>query len=103
MNKTAIQYQTTVHDLPMPQGNGTFTIYDDGAIVGNPESSAIHQFTYLPHTQCLVIEYVGNSEHYYYDDVPAYKVFQMLASESIGAFVAKAIKPHHLVWTPEPR
>jgi hypothetical protein len=100
---TAIQYQSTVHDLPMPQGNGTFTVYDDGVIVGYPESSAVKDWTYLTHTQTLVVTFTSSTKEYFYNDVPAYKVFQMLASESIGAFIAKAIKPHHEVWSPEPR
>ena len=104
MTKTAIaiQYQPTVTDLPMPQGNGTFTVYEDGTLYAEPVSSAVKELTYLTNRQTLVVVFVGNEKQYFYDDVPAYKVFQMLASESIGAFIAKAIKPHHEVWSPEP-
>ena len=94
MTSTAIQYQKTVHDLPLPQGNGTFTVFDDGVIVGKPESSAVKDWTYLTHTQTFVVTFTGSTKEYYYEDVPAYKVFQMLASESAGAFIATAIKPH---------
>ncbi len=105
MNKTAIaiQHQPTISDLPMPQG-GVFTVYGDGTLYAEPESSAVKEFTYLTNSQTLVVRFVGNEhKEYFYDDVPAYKIFQMLASESIGAFIAKAIKPHHEVWSPEPR
>ena len=105
MNTTAIaiQYQPTVHDLPMPQGNGTFTVYDDGHLVGRPTSSAIERFHYMTNSETLVVVSKGNEKKYFYEAVPAYKIFQMLASESLGAFIAKAIKPHHEVWSPEPR
>ena len=99
---TAIQYQQTVRDLPMPRGNGTFTVYDDGHIVGEPDSSAIEMFHYMTNRGTLVVIYKGSEKKYFYEAVPAYKIFQMLASESIGAFIAKAIKPHHEVWSPEP-
>jgi hypothetical protein len=105
MNTTAIaiQYQSTVRDLPMPRGNGTFTVYDDGHLVSYPESSAIDLLHYMPNTETLVVIYKGSEKKYFYEAVPSYKIFQMLASESIGAFIAKAIKPHHEVWSPEPR
>lgn len=101
MTSTAIQYQKTVHDLPMPQGNGTFTVYEDGDIVGKTDSSAITEFHYITTKQVLIVTYKGSDKQYFYEEVPAYKIFQMLASESIGAFIAKAIKPHHQVWSPE--
>jgi hypothetical protein len=97
----AIQYQSTIYDLPMPQGNGTFTVYENGDIVGEPVSSAVTQWTYLTHKQTLVVNFTGSKKDYFYEAVPAYKIFQMLASESIGAFITKAIKPHHEVWSPE--
>jgi hypothetical protein len=101
MTSTAIQYQPAQHDLPMPKGNGTFIVFDDGTLMGHPESSAVTEWHYLVHTATLVVEYKGSPKQYFYEEVPSYKVFQMLASESIGAFIAKAIKPHHQVWSPE--
>jgi hypothetical protein len=101
MTSTAIQYQPAQHDLPMPKGNGTFIVFADGTLMGHPESSAVSEWNYLVHTATLVVEYKGSTKQYFYEEVPSYKVFQMLASESIGAFIAKAIKPHHQVWSPE--
>ena len=57
----------------------------------------------MTNSETLVVVYKGNEKKYFYEAVPAYKIFQMLASESLGAFIAKAIKPHHEVWSPEPR
>ena len=102
METIAIQYKTpTVNNLPMPQGNGTFCILESGNLIGHPESSAVYEWVYLANKGTLVVEYKGSTKEYFYEKVPANKVFQMLASESIGAFIAKAIKPHHEVWSPE--
>lgn len=90
----------SMYDIPMPKGNGTFTIFADGDIAGKPESTSIQEWTYLVTTQILIVQFKSSPKEYYYEAVPVSKVFQMLASDSIGSFIAKVIKPHHEVWTP---
>lgn len=60
-------------------------------------STAIEYWTYNPKTEVLTVQYKNNGTFYHYEDVPFHVVFAMLTADSLGAYVAKEIKPKYSV------
>lgn len=71
-----------------------------GSVVFHPESSAVECVTYSLDTNTLGIAYTGNKQ-YFYREVPFATVIQMLNADSVGAFIAKRIKPNFEFWKAE--
>lgn len=87
-------FETTLNN-PLPSGNGTFTISKFGGIIIRPkESSAITEAMYLTDSATLAITYKGGTQ-YFYREVPAFVVFNLMVTESFGKFVNEHIKPNY--------
>ena len=94
MNTTA-KFQTTVNN-PLPSGNGTFSLTSlvGGVIFKPAKSSAIEEAHYLTEENTLAITY-KNGAQYFYRQVPAFVVFNLMVAESFGKFVNEHIKPNY--------
>ena len=87
-------FQTTVNNQ-LPSGKGIFHITKYGAITLVPkESSAITEAMYFPEDNTLSITYKGGAS-YFYHEVPAFVVFNLMVAESFGKFVNEHIKPNY--------
>ena len=60
-------------------------------------STAIKYWHYDPKTELLSVEYQNSNTLYQYEGVPFAAVFAMLTADSLGAYVAKEIKPKYSV------
>jgi hypothetical protein len=87
-------FETTVNNQ-LPSGKGLFHISKFGGVIFVPkESSAIHEAQYLTDDKVLSITYKGGAQ-YFYKEVPAFVVFNLMVAESFGKFVNEHIKPHY--------
>ena len=56
-------------------------------------SSAIKFWKYDTKTNELIVQYKNSDTFYYYEGVPFATMFSLLSADSLGAFIAKEIKP----------
>jgi hypothetical protein len=71
-------------------------IKGDGISSCPTKSSAIEYWQYNVKTNALVVQYKGtNKEFYTYVGVPFSAVFALMSADSLGAFIAKEIKPNY--------
>lgn len=61
------------------------------------QSTAVGFWYYEPKTQALVVKYKGGDTYYKYEGVPFFTIFAMLTADSLGAFIAREVKPHFSV------
>jgi hypothetical protein len=66
-----------------------------GSIVDN--STAIQYWSYDIETKKLTVQYRSSDTYYYYEEVPYTVIFEMMFADSLGAFIAKTIKPTYSV------
>jgi hypothetical protein len=79
--------------IPAPSGKGTFSILSDGALVGRPDSTAVKMWCLTP-TGTLSVTY-ANDAVYFYEDVPMEVGIRLIATDSVGAFINKVVKPNY--------
>ena len=101
MNTAKTSFPVTTNNT-LPSGNGVFSLTGDvGTVLIKPaNSSAITEAHYLTDTQTLAITYKGGAV-YYYQEVPAFVVFNLMVAESFGKFVNEYIKPNYKFWKQE--
>jgi hypothetical protein len=56
-------------------------------------STAISHWHYNVKTNVLTVQYKGSETFYYYEGVPFSAMFALMSADSLGAFIAKEIKP----------
>lgn len=78
------------------KGNANLMDAMGGLISFMPESSAVNYLTYMLADERLGVTF-SNGQTYFYEQVEFATVIQLLASDSVGAFIAKQIKPNHPV------
>ncbi len=61
------------------------------------DSSAIQYWTYDIVTKQLTVQYRSSDTFYNYEEVPYTVIFEMMFADSLGAFIAKQIKPTYSV------
>lgn len=79
--------------IPNPIGNGTFSIWENGVLIGYPESSAVEWYMY-DISNTLWVTYTGNKT-YRYLEVPFFVIAQMLTANSVGKFINTVVKPNY--------
>jgi len=79
--------------------NGEYAHVGKKFIFSYPENStAIAEWTYNPTTQTLGVIYKSSETiRYNYDGVPMSVIFTMLTADSLGAFIAREVKPNYTV------
>lgn len=73
----------------------TATMNGDSIFCAPRKSTAVTLWKYKGGV--LMVLYKGSKHYYRYEGVTMAKVFQMMAAESLGAFIAEEIKPNHKV------
>lgn len=62
-------------------------------------SSAIAYWSYNPSSKELAVKYLSSDTHYIYEQVPYSVIFDMMFADSLGAFIAKSIKPLYSIYS----
>jgi hypothetical protein len=76
--------------------NGECAIVGKSYIMSFPENStAIAEWTYRPAKQTLSVIYKKGDTRYTYEAVPMSVIFAMLTADSLGAFIAREVKPNY--------
>jgi hypothetical protein len=90
---------TKQNDL-ITYANGEWAHFQlDGTILASlPHNSTAIEFWYynLSH-QMLVVQYKSSETYYHYDGVPFSVIFDLMLADSLGAFIAKEVKPNYSV------
>lgn len=85
---------------------GSYITYANGELAwirGEKISSSTSQSTAVDYWQyevkqlTLVVKYKNTDTFYTYEGVPFTAVFALMSADSLGAFIAKEIKPHYSV------
>ena len=77
--------------------NGETAIANSDSIWDCPKySEAIAYWDYNVVSNVLAVKYKSNADTYYqYEGVPFTEIFGLLMAESLGAYIAKVIKPRY--------
>lgn len=97
MSNTAnIQKSLTGKFTYIDYANGEMAIVGKTYIMSWPtNSTAIAEWTYRPAEQHLVVAYKNSTTTYIYEGVPMSVIFAMLTADSLGAFIAREVKPNY--------
>lgn len=60
-------------------------------------STAIAEWEYRPDRQTFVVVYKASETRYLYEGVPMSVIFSMMTADSLGAFIAREVKPNYSV------
>jgi hypothetical protein len=58
-------------------------------------SEAIRYWSYDVRNQTLTVQYRKSDTFYRYEEVPYAVIFALLTAESLGAYIAKEVKPNY--------
>jgi len=76
--------------------NGEIAYVDKTGVWSMPHNStAIKMWDYKPETQVLTVAYLNSPTWYRYEGVPMRVIFDLLLADSLGAFIAREVKPHY--------
>lgn len=92
---TPMKYQPEV--LCVDYANGEMAFIDpSGDIRSAPKhSSAVKFWSWREGTLCVI--YQSSDTMYYYEGVPVTLAWELMLAESVGAFIAKRVKPNYEV------
>lgn len=92
---TATSTITTINFITVPSGEAS--VWADGSvIIGNPESSAIHEWQWNKY--CFSVTYKSDkTKTYFYETVTIHEALGLLTAKSAGKFIAENIKAKHEV------
>lgn len=96
--KKTITYEPkmTTGDLITYANNEWAFVHEDYIASIPSHSTAIEHWAYYPKTGKLVVVYKSSPNTFYrYEGVGFATIFAMLTADSLGAFIAKEIKPNH--------
>ena len=78
--------------------NGEWAMVGKTSIWSQPDhSTAIAEWAYYPASQTLTVMYKNGDTRYRYEGVPMSVIFSMMTADSLGAFIAREVKPHYSV------
>jgi hypothetical protein len=78
--------------------NGEMAWFRDNSIASSTMySTAIAYWTYDVVTKDFIVKYKSSETYYTYEGVPHSVIFDMMFADSLGAFIAKTIKPTYSV------
>jgi hypothetical protein len=96
--------ETTLTHINRPHTKGLWYANGEMAILEGDEirsfclkSSAIRWWSYNVVTKNLTVKYHSGEKYYKYEGVPYSIIIEMMFADSLGAFIAKTIKPNYSV------
>ena len=84
----------TLVKVETPNGKASLMSMLGGSVFFEPKSTAVKTVIYVGTVRMLTVTYT-NGGTYRYEGVAFAKVIDLLGAESVGAFIAKQIKPNH--------
>ena len=98
MSETTITAISTSIHKGLLYANGEMAWFSEGEIASSVfNSSAISYWSYNPSSMELSVQYGSGGIYYYYEQVPYSVIFDMMFADSLGAFIAKSVKPIYSV------
>jgi hypothetical protein len=95
MSNTITYENTTLGNLQVTYANDELAFITGDYIASCPlHSTAISWWKYETKTNELVVKYKSSETYYYYVGVPFSAMFALMSADSLGAFIAKEIKPN---------
>lgn len=97
MKQTLIYENSTIGDC-LTYANDEWAWVSGDYIASSPmHSSAIRFWKYEVVTKVLVVKYKNSDTFYTYEGVPFPTMFALMSADSLGAFIAREIKPNFSV------
>jgi hypothetical protein len=97
-NTSTIRQSTYTGDTFIDYANKEMAVIDDRRISSVAiHSSAIYYWSYDIVSNELVVQYKSSDTYYHYVGVPFSTIFALMNADSLGAFIAKEIKPNFSV------
>lgn len=97
MKQTLIYENSTIGDC-LTYANDEWAWVSKDYIASSPmHSSAIGFWSYEVVTQLLIVKYKNGDTFYTYEGVPFPTMFALMSADSLGAFIAREIKPNFSV------
>ena len=97
MKQTLIYENSTIGDC-LTYANDEWAWVSKDYIASSPmHSSAIGFWKYEVGTQLLIVKYKNSETFYTYEGVPFPTMFALMSADSLGAFIAREVKPNFSV------
>jgi hypothetical protein len=97
-NTSTIRQSTLTGDTYIDYANQETAVVSERGIASVPHnSSAIEYWSYKVMTNELVVQYKSSETFYRYESVPFSTIFALMNADSLGAFIAREIKPNFSV------
>ena len=97
-NTSTIRQSTLTSETYIDYANQELAVVGADTIGSLPHnSSAIKFWSYNIKTNELAVQYKSSDTFYRYEGVPFYTMFALMNADSLGAFIAKEIKPNYSV------
>jgi hypothetical protein len=92
-----LTHDTTTEGLDfITYANGETAMASETSIGSCPKhSEAIAYWDYKVADKMLVVRYKSSTRFYYYEEVPYTVIFGLLTADSLGAYIAKEVKPKY--------
>lgn len=99
MNNTSTIRQSPSTGSPLiDYANQEMAVVENDSISSIPKNSTAIQFwSYTIKTSELAVQYKSSKTAYRYEGVPFSTIFALMWADSLGAFIAKEIKPNFSV------
>ena len=97
MKQTLIYETSTVGDCVTYANDEWAWVSGDYIASHTKHSTAIAWWKYEVSTQFLVVQYKNSDTFYRYEGVPFTAMFALMSADSLGAFIAREIKPNYSV------
>ena len=96
MTNTITPNQHIATGLDYANGETAF-MYTNSIASTVVNSTAVDFWSYDPSTKDLAVRYKSSPTFYRYEDVPFHVIFALMLADSLGAFIAKEVKPYYSV------
>lgn len=98
MSETTLTHINSVIGKGLNYANGEMAwITGDNVRSSSQYSTAIQYWDYNVVTKNFVVKYKSGEKFYTYEGVPYSVIIEMMFADSLGAFIAKEIKPNYSV------
>lgn len=98
MTTTNLNYRKNQIGEFIDYANGETAVIRKNSIASCPDhSEAISYWSYDVEYKTLIVHYKKSENYYRYSEVPYTVIFALMTANSLGAYIAKEIKPNHEV------
>jgi hypothetical protein len=96
--KQTLIYENLTHGDLLTYANDEWAWITDDLVSSSPRNSTAVGFWYYDvKAKSLVVQYKSSKTFYRYEGVPFATMFALMSADSLGAFIAREIKPNFSV------